>query len=255
MNLLGRLAQWLGFRGDLRPQKSSAERIDFGALERSLGYRINDRALFAQALSHRSHLQTIGADTLSSNERLEFLGDAILGLVVAERLYHQYTSSSEGHLTKIRSCLVNRKSLSVYARQIRLEEFMLMSTGAAGNDMRGIEKILADGFEAIVGAMYTDGGYEHTKRFIEKQIRIASDDGTVQTTDDNFKSQLLEFSQAEGLGIPRYITINEEGPDHDRTFTVEVYLGDAPYGVGMGKNKKDAEQLAAEKALQKIQTL
>lgn len=253
MNLLSRLANWLGIRSKLTSLKQPAGRIDFKELEQFLRSRINDRNLFAQALSHRSYLQSIGADTLASNERLEFLGDAVLGLVVGERLYRLYTTSAEGHLTRIRSCLVNRRSLSVYARQIHLEKFMLMSTGAAGTGMRGIEKILADGFEAIVGAIYIDGGYESAKRFIEEQIRIASEQGTVQTTDDNFKSQLLEFSQGEGLGIPRYLTLKEEGPDHDRTFTVEVYLGDAPYGVGMGKNKKDAEQLAAEKALQKIQ--
>jgi ribonuclease-3 len=255
MNLLGRLAQWLGIGSDRPPLTRSSEGIDFESLERCLKYRITNRTLFALALSHRSHLQSIGAGTLSSNERLEFLGDAILGLVVAEQLYHRYTDAAEGHLTKVRSCLVNRRSLSVYAHQLHLEDFMLMSAGAAGTGMRGIEKILADGFEAIVGAIYIDGGYDCAKRFIEEQIRVASARGTVQTTDENFKSQLLEYSQAEGLGIPRYTTINEEGPDHDRTFTVEVYLGEIPYGVGMGKNKKVAEQLAAEKALQKIQAL
>jgi len=253
MHFLSRLAQWLGISSGRPSLKESPEKLDFSALEQVLRHKINDRPLFAQALSHRSYLQSLGTPGTLSNERLEFLGDAILNLVVAENLYHQYTTAPEGDLTKIRSRLVNHKSLSVYAHQLHLEEFMLMSTSTASIGMRGLEKILADGFEAIVGAIYLDGGYAQAEQFIEQQIHTASEKGTVQTTDDNFKSQLLEFSQAEGSGIPRYITIKEEGPDHDRTFTVEVYLGDIPYGVGMGKNKKDAEQLSAEKALQKIQ--
>ena len=118
-----------------------------------------------------------------------------------------------------------------------------------------MEKILSDAYEALVAAIYLDGGFKAAEQFVRRQMIAAVEQRLVITEDENFKSQLLEYSQAEGLNIPRYVTIKEEGPDHDRVFTVEVYVGDEPYGVGMGKNKKDAEQAAAEKALQKFQLI
>ncbi|MBI3766210.1 MAG: hypothetical protein HY277_06875 [Ignavibacteriales bacterium] len=117
---------------------------------------------------------------------------------------------------------------------------------------RGMETILADAFEAMIGAIYLDGGYEDAKRFVQGCLLEALTEGTVKMEDENFKSRLLEQAQAGGFGTPRYSTVNEEGPDHDRTFTVEVFIGNVSYGVGHGKNKKDAEQAAAERALQQF---
>jgi ribonuclease-3 len=226
--------------------------IDFRKLERVLRYTIHNQQLFSEALSHRSYLQLSGNEELLSNERLEFLGDAVLNVAVAEYLFRNHVAAQEGELTKVRSRLVNRKALSIYAREIQLSDFLLMSPSATQIAAKGMETILADAYEAIIGAIYLDGGYHHARTFVEQTILRALERGIVRIDDENFKSRLLEYAQASALGAPRYITINEEGPDHDRTFTVEVYIGSTSYGVGSGKNKKDAEQLAAEKALQQL---
>ncbi len=247
-----RLFHWMGrIPWLLKGDKPSAA-IDFRALERILHYPIHNRSLFTEALSHRSYLQIPGNEHFLSNERLEFLGDAVLNLTVAEYLYRHHVLAPEGELTKIRSRLVNRKALAQYAREIQLAEFLLMSPSATQVSNKGMETILADAYEAIVGAIYLDGGFAFAQDFVERSIHRALEAGMVTTEDDNYKSRLLEHAQAGGLGPPRYLTVNEEGPDHDRTFTVEVWIGNVPYGTGRGKNKKDAEQAAAEEAFQKL---
>lgn len=227
--------------------------IDFSSLEVILQHRIKNSRLFYEALSHRSYLQVSGEEAAFSNERLEFLGDAILNLVVAEYLFHRFTSAHEGDLTKIRSRLVNRKALAIYARRLDLGRFLLMSPSASTAAGRGLETILSDAFEAIIGAVYLDAGYQNARHFIERTVIEALNLGVVHVEDENFKSRLLEYAQASALGSPRYIITHQEGPDHDRTFTVEVFLGSVSHGVGTGKNKKDAEQAAAEKALLNLQ--
>jgi ribonuclease-3 len=224
-------------------------RVDVSRLENVLGYSILNQQLFVQALSHRSSLQLTGNPSPVSNERLEFLGDAVLNLVVAEYVYRKHVNAPEGDLTKIRSRLVNRKALSVYANDLRLADFMLMSPSASQVTGRGMETILADAFEAVIGAVYLDGGFQHASAFVEHTVHDALQKGLVKIEDENFKSRLLEYSQANGLGVPRYITVQEVGPDHDRTFTIDVMVSGVSRGTGHGKNKKDAEQAAAEKAL------
>jgi len=254
MAVLHRLLRWIGISGRVSGADTPASRVDYRKLGRMLGYSIRDEHLFFQALSHRSFLQVTGYENALSNERLEFLGDAILNLVVADYLYRHHRRAPEGELTKIRSRLVNRKALGVYARGLHLADFMLMSPSAFQVAEKGMETILADAYEAIIGAIYLDSGYDHARKFVEQTIVKALERGVVRTEDENFKSQLLEQSQAGG-GVPRYVTISEAGPDHDRTFTVEVFIGKTSYGVGSGKNKKDAEQAAAEKALQQMNSL
>ena len=236
-------------------RKEQLSGVDFRKLEQTLQYNIRRQQYFFEALTHRSYLQVTNSGAVVSNERLEFLGDAILNLVVAEYLFRRHLSAPEGDLTKIRSRFVNRKALIAYANELHLSEFILMSSNASQLAGKGMETMLSDAFEAIIGAIYLDGGYTKAQIFIERHISSAVEQGIVNTEDENFKSRLLEYSQAEGLGVPRYMTINEEGPDHDRVFTVEVYIGGNPLGVGVGKNKKDAEQQAAEKALQKLHIL
>ena len=250
-----RLQRWVGgFLRILQPGGHPTS-VNFRKLERVLKYTIHNEQLFAEALSHRSYLQIAGNEETISNERLEFLGDAVLNLAVAEYLFHRHLTAPEGELTKVRSRLVNRKALSMYAHQIRLGGFLLMSPSAAQVAGKGMETILADAYEAVIGAIYLDGGFHHARNFVEQTILTALQNGTVKVEDENFKSQLLEYSQAGGLGAPRYVIVQEEGPDHDRTFTIEVYIGNISYGVGSGKNKKDAEQVAAEKALQQLNVL
>ncbi|HUL43822.1 MAG TPA: ribonuclease III [Bacteroidota bacterium] len=226
--------------------------IDFSRLESALRYKIRDKQLFREALSHRSYLHVAGTGASASNERLEFLGDAVLNLVIAEYLFRADQSAREGDLTKVRSRLVNRKALTVYAQHRNISEFLLISPSALQIPGRGMETILSDAFEALIGAIYLDSGYASAKEFVEGCLEEVLETGDLRVEDENFKSQLLELSQSRGLGFPRYVTIREEGPDHDRTFTIEVMLGSQSYGVGFGKNKKDAEQGAAERALQLI---
>jgi len=237
------------------PSSTTVSRVDFQKLEQVILYSIKNRELFTQALSHRSYFPISETIALPSNERLEFLGDSILSFVVAEHLFKHYANAPEGDLTKIRARLVNRKALSLYAYRLQLENFILIGNQSVRQPGKGMDKILADAFEALIAAIYLDGGYSSAAEFVKRQILTALEMGIVRVEDENFKSQLLEYAQGEGYGIPRYVTIKEEGPDHDRIFTVEVYVNNEPCGVGMGKNKKEAEQSAAEKALQKFQVL
>jgi ribonuclease-3 len=135
---------------------------------------------------------------------------------------------------------------------MQLGNFILMSPSTAQMEGKGMDTILADAFEAIIGAIYLDGGFLAAKRFIERHVSTALQKGVVRIEDENFKSQLLERTQSQGLGTPRYMTVSQDGPDHDRTFTIEVIVGNVAYGKGVGKNKKDAEQAAAEQTLQML---
>jgi ribonuclease-3 len=212
------------------------------------GYVISNQDVFVLALLHRSFLQRPGQPD-RSNERLEFLGDSVLNLVVAEYLYTNFPLAEEGELTKIRSRLVNRKALAAYAKEIHLMDFISMSASAAQSIGKGYDTIIADTYEAVIAAIYLDGGYMEAKKFVERQVLAAIRAGTVVTDDENYKSLLLEYAQAHGLGVPRYVIVKEEGPDHDRTFTVDVVLNSVKMGSGTGKNKKEAEQAAASQAL------
>ncbi|MBI3189228.1 MAG: ribonuclease III, partial [Ignavibacteriales bacterium] len=241
-DIIRRILAWLREEQTDDSSTSITAEINFERLQSVIGYRIKNKMLFSEALSHRSYIHKPENGTLVSNERLEFLGDSVLNMVVGEYLFHRYTHLPEGDLTKMRSRLVNRKALSAYAGLIELQEFILIGASIPRSVERGLEKILADAYEALVAAIYLDGGFNAAEQFVRRQMIAAVEQKLVVTEDANYKSQLLEYSQAESLNIPRYVTIKEEGPDHDRVFTVEVYVDDEPYGVGMGNNKKDAEQ-------------
>ncbi|HCV44430.1 MAG TPA: ribonuclease III [Bacteroidetes bacterium] len=215
------------------------------------GYSIKNQDIFVLALLHRSFLQRPGHSG-HSNERLEFLGDSVLNLVVAEYLYNAFPLAEEGELTKIRSRLVNRKALAAYAKEIHLMDFIFMSTSAAQSIGKGYDTIIADTYEAVIAAIYLDGGHAESKRFVERQVLAAMKSGTVVTDDENYKSLLLEHAQGSGLGVPRYVIVKEEGPDHDRTFTIDVLVNSVRLGSGTGKNKKEAEQAAACRALEEL---
>ena len=219
--------------------------------ERRIDYRIHEKDHFVRALLHRSYLQH-KHNAGSSNERMEFLGDSILNLIVGEYLYHHYPRAEEGDLTKMRSRLVNRKALAAYAKAIGLADFILTSPSASSGLGKGQDTIAADTFEALIAAIYMDGGFDAARRFVERRVLSAMKSGAVVTADENYKSMLLEYAQANGLGIPRYTIVLEEGPDHDRTFTVEVALSDGRRGRGKGKNKKEAEQAAAARAIEHL---
>jgi ribonuclease-3 len=238
-------------RGAATPEETHLLK-NLGAFERTIGYAIRDRRLFVQALLHRSFLQRPNQST-RSNERLEFLGDSVLNLIVGEYLYHHYPKAEEGELTQVRSRLVNRTALAAYARALRLADFILMSPSAAQSGRKGSDTITADTFEAVIAAIYLDGGFQAAREFVERNLESGLKKGVVRTADDNYKSALLEHAQSHGHGVPRYVVVHEEGPDHDRTFTVDVSLSSGLKGTGTGKNKKEAEQAAARQALRALQ--
>jgi ribonuclease-3 len=233
-------------------EKLRSTGFDFVQFEKALQYRPRKWKLFLQALIHRSYLQLID-ERWESNERLEFLGDAILSFVVAEHLFRTYPEMEEGNLTKLRSRLVNRKILAQRSKDLHLSDFLLLSMSAAQSIDSGSESIIADAFESIIGALYLDGGFVAAKRFIYASLLENPEVFNSAMMDDNYKSALLEFVQARSLGIPRYSVTQEEGPEHDRRFTVEVTIGVHSWGVGSGRSKKEAEQSAAADALERIQ--
>jgi ribonuclease III len=252
---LGWVAQW--FRRDSSDGATSylalSSKTDLKRLEAALGYRMRDKTLFIQAVLHRSYLQFLGNTSLQSNERLEFLGDSILSLVVAEYLFTEYPKAEEGELTVFRSRLVNRKALVHFAHEINLRDFLITSNSAAQAVDKGSETVIADAFEAILAALYLDGGIAPARELILRQLKKAVAEGLLLVPNENYKSTLLEYGQANGHGIPRYVIAGENGPDHDRTFTAEVYFGSSLIGSGSGKNKKEAEQAAAAQAMAHIE--
>ena len=225
---------------------------DFTVLEERIGYVIKYRAYFLQALTHRSYLQFVNDATMLSNERLEFLGDAVLDLVIGEYLYREFQNLPEGDLTKLRSRLVSGTSLARHANDIGLGQFMLLSTSAFNALERGSVTLLADAYEALIAAIYLDGGMSAARDFVYKQIITHSRRDELLHSDTNYKSMLLEYAQGRKLGVPRYITVNEEGPNHARMFTVEVLVAGVVQGGGQGRSKKEAEQMAAKLAVERI---
>lgn len=226
-------------------------RDKFKKLERLTGTTIKDKKYFVQALVHRSYLEE-NSEYLFSNERLEFLGDSVLNLVIGEYLFKQFPEEEEGFLTKVRAKMVNRETLNVTAEKIRLGEFLLLSDNVSRNVISNSKSILSDAFEALIGAVYLDSGLDACRKFITKVIADPILEDGVHLVDENYKSQLLEYAQANKMSAPVYEIINEEGPHHARIFTAEVSIGNLTYGVGKGKNKKTAEQEAAKMALKKL---
>ena len=217
-----------------------------------IGYNFNDPNLLIQALKHRSFLSVSNEDRLSSNERLEFLGDAVLGLVVTDHLYHKFPEQEEGQLTTVKSLVVSREILAKTSKQIKLGEYILMNDAEEKSGGRERTSILADTMEAIIGALYLDGGLVAAQDFIAMVLLKNLRKITTEEKHKNFKSLLLEYSQSKNLGLPFYVVRNEEGPDHNKLFTVEVRIQNEILGQGKGSSKKNAEQEAAQMALKKM---
>lgn len=218
-------------------------------LEEALGVSINDATYFEQALTHRSYLQVLNNPHAFSNERMEFLGDAILSMIIAEYLFYLRSDVSEGELTKMRSWLVNKKSLAYSARRLSLHDFLKVSVSARQSLEQGNDSMLADALEALIAAVYLDSGWDAVKQFIVQSVLSPVMNEESLMKDTNYKSILLEHSQALGTGIPKYIVVEESGPDHNRQFTIEVSIGENVVGQGVGRNKKEAEQNAASAAV------
>ena len=217
-----------------------------------IGYRFRDRELLEQALTHRSSLSGTRKSRLVSNERLELLGDAVLGLAVTEFLFKRFPRKPEGELTNMKSVVVSRRILSRVARGLRLGDYILMSTAEERSGGRQRPSILADTLEALVGAIYLDGGFGEAMRFVRRFVLAQMNSFLSEEIYRNYKSELLEYAQARGWGNPTYTVLKEEGPDHDKTFTIQVSVAEKASGVGKGPTKKRAEQLAAREALKQL---
>ena len=224
-----------------------------GPLEDRIDYHFRDLGLLEHALTHRSRAHEDASGGVIDNESLEFLGDAVLGFVMADMLFHRYPTHSEGYKSKVKASIVSAASLTRLAEDIDLGRFVLLGRGEEKTGGRQKHAILADSYEALIAAIYLDGGVEAAYEFIVSQfgplITAAGDHAAEATFTEDWKSALQEWLQAEGLGLPHYRVAAAEGPDHRKRFDVEVLVGGVVSGRAEGRSKKDAEQQAARAAL------
>jgi ribonuclease-3 len=221
-------------------------------LERRLGYRFGNPELLDRALTHRSYIHTPENEDLRANERLEFLGDSVLGMVTSRFLFENFPDKSEGDLTKLKSTLVSEANLSRIAKSISLGKYLNLSEEEDKSGGRERSSIISDAYEAVIGAVLLDGGLIPAERMIRNQILRKYLEITTDQTLHNYKGELLEYLQALGLGLPDYEILEERGPDHQKRFTIAVSVKGKHMGQGAGKNKKEAEQKAARMALENI---
>lgn len=219
--------------------------------EEKTGIVFNDRSILDQALTHRSYINENKQTSSNHNERLEFLGDAVLELAITDFLYHKYPETNEGELTSYRAALVNTVSLSKVASDLSLNDFLLMSKGESKDTGRARDHILANAVEAVIGATYLDQGYEKAEEFIKKYIAVYIDNVIENKLWIDSKSLFQEKAQEHAGVTPSYRITKETGPDHDRHFIIGAYIGEKMVGQGEGKSKQEAEQEAAQNALEK----
>ncbi len=224
---------------------------DLMALERILGVVFHDKLNLLTAITHRSYLNEHKEAQQDHNERLEFLGDAVLELVVTDFLFRKYPEKPEGELTAIRSALVNTVSLSEASTKLGVNDYLLMSKGESKDMGRARQYILANAFEAFIGALYIDQGYAVAQKFIAEQLFAKTDRIVEKRLWQDPKSRFQELAQEHTNLTPTYTTLGQEGPDHDRVFTVGVFLGKEKVGEGKGRAKQEAEQEAALQAIEK----
>lgn len=222
---------------------------DFSLLEQNLGITFNDKKLLQQAFIHRSYINEHAGSGLSHNERLEFLGDAVLELIVTDHLFEKFSAKPEGELTAYRASLVNTNSISDTARENGFDEFLMLSKGEARDTGKARSYILANTYEAFIGATYLDQGYESAKLFVLKTLIPKLDIILQEGLWRDAKSYVQEKSQEHESVTPSYKVLNEVGPDHDKIFTVGIYFGTKLIAEGKGSSKQEAETDAARNAL------
>lgn len=223
-------------------------------LENSLGYEFRKPELLAHALVHRSWLSGKEMPYWENNERLEFLGDSILNMLVTEYLYKTYPHLPEGDLSKMKSIVVSGQALTKIARSWNLGEYLRVGKGEARNGGRNRDSLLEDAFEAILGAIYLDSDIRQCRKFLERHIFPNIQEVVSEEDFINYKSALLEYMQARGLTPPDYELISETGPEHCKEFEMSLVFQGEEYGRGKGSSKKKAEQEVARKALERLKT-
>jgi ribonuclease-3 len=227
-------------------------RDEFDDLQARIEYRFRDRGLLEHALTHKSRAAEDVSGGVADNESLEFLGDAVLGLVVADALFHQYPNYDEGQKSKIKAAVVSTQSLARHAEHLRLGDHLILGRGEEKTGGRFKQALLADAYEALIAAIYVDGGLEAAQAFLLREMKDALDEGSAQAFVRDHKSALQERLQALGRPLPDYRVSGEAGPDHRKTFSVEVVVNGDVLGVATGRAKKEAEQEAARLALEKL---
>lgn len=227
---------------------------NLGDLEKNLRVKFKNKDLLAQALVHKSYLNENPEVKVESNERLEFLGDAILSFLVAEKLFGKYHNLPEGELTNLRSLLVRTSTLARLAKRLKIGQFLQLSKGEAGEGGNNNPNILADSLEAIIGAIYLDSGMSSAKRFIQQQIFAHLPELTKDGNNHDFKGRLQIILQEKFHITPKYRILSEIGPDHAKDFEMGVYVGRKLLAKGIGKNHKEASQAAARTALRNLKS-
>lgn len=231
-------------------QKASVTRLD--GFENHTGLRFNNRALLQEAMTHRSFVNEHDDPTTVDNERLEFLGDSVLGFITADMLYRRFPDVGEGELTRLRSSLVRTESLADLAQTCAIGPTLRMGRGEEASGGRERPTNLCGAFEALVGALFIDQGLERVREFVmpllERQLEVV----LAEQLDKDARSLLQEWSQATHNQTPQYRTVAETGPDHEKTFTVEVVIGDRALGSGQGRSKQSAAQAAARNVLKAV---
>ena len=223
-----------------------------GSLQESLNVRLINPSLLEQALIHSSYLNEYPGTVPASNERLEFLGDAVLGFIVAEKLYQDFPDLTEGEMTRIRSALVRRETLAQIARSLKLGDYLYLGKGEEAGGGRRKPANLSGALEAVIAAIYLDRGLTVTRKLVLRWLAEELQEVVGQGKGVDYKSQLQEIIQSEYRSSPSYRTVQAAGPDHDKLFTVEVMIGDKVLGRGAGKSKKLAETKAARDAMERF---
>ena len=218
-------------------------------LQQNIGYQFKQEALLRQALTHSSYAHEKNLKELMDNERLEFLGDAVLEVVSSEFLFKNHPEMNEGQMTKLRASLVCEQSLAACARELELGRFLLLGNGEDLTGGRERDSILSDAWEALIGAMYLDGGFTSAKEFILKYVLTDIEHKKLFYDSKTMLQELIQNKYKQSL---HYVVLSEDGPDHNKIFTVQAYMDDTPLLTGKGRTKKSAEQNAAYQSLLKF---
>ncbi|GAB7027966.1 ribonuclease III [Geotalea toluenoxydans] len=218
-------------------------------LEKLINYDFTDKSLLVEALTHPSFVNESGGKVRQDNQRLEFLGDAVVGLVLSHELFSRFQDSREGELTKLRASLVDEASLAILARAIDLGAHLKLGRGEERSGGRSKPSLLADAYEALLAAVYLDGGIEPAAAIIKSHFASFMEKGNIRTSGRDFKTEFQELAHRLRSLAPRYLLQGVSGPDHQRIFSVAVFIGEELMGEGLAKSKKEAEQAAAEQGI------
>ena len=221
-------------------------------LEEQLGYHFEEIGLLDNALTHRSFANENPSLPCGDNERLEFLGDAVLELAVSDTLMKKFPDYTEGQLSKLRASVVNEQPLAELARRFRIGEFLLLGRGEETSGGRTKPSLLANAFESVLAAMYLDGGFDRTAAIIRRLFEPLIEEGVITVVYRDYKTAVQEIIQTRFREAPRYLLVSETGPDHDKCFETSLVIGERMIATGKGKNKKEAEQQAARMAMEEI---